>query len=237
MRVNGSFNHEAARAMGGSYSDSSHLLPGKFSSGEHAWGQREGIGVRGDGGTTPGLVLASCPKLCPGHPVFLTCLITTSPAKEKKRLQRQCRGFRTFECWLGLFSPFIEEIRKQPKSLPRSGGVQWAELYEWAGGSMGPFWHPKLSRSFFAVTHLDPHAVSFPFPSVTPLKAELLPLVFFKCFQVTLSSTSLKPFQASTLSSPTLKIAVGCSGAVGWPGASLTGAQPHPPTPKSWNPS
>lgn len=53
--------------------------------------------------------------------------------------------------------------------------------------------------------------------------------VFPRQPQVTLSSTSQKHFQASTLSSPTLKIAEdGCNRVAGWPWASLTGAQPHP---------
>lgn len=62
--------------------------------------------------------------------------------------------------------------------------------------------------------------------------------VFPRQPQVTLSSTSQKHFQASTLSSPTLKIAEdGCNRVAGWPWASLTGAQPHPPMWKSRNPS
>lgn len=140
-QVNGSFNHKAARATGGCYSDSSHLSLGKFSSSERVWGQRGGFGVHEDGGTDLGFVLTSCLKLCSGHMVFLAHLIAISPVKEQMWLQRQSWGFRTSESWLGLFSPFIEEIRKQPKSHPRSGGVQWAELYGRAGGSMDPLWH------------------------------------------------------------------------------------------------
>lgn len=138
MQVNGSFNHKVAQATGGCCSDSSHLLLGKFSFGERDWGQWDGFGVHGDGGKDLGLVLTFCPKLCSGHRLFLTHLVAMSPVKEKMRLRGQRWGFRSFESWLGLVFPFIEEIRKQPKSRPRSGGVQWAELYGRAGGSMDP---------------------------------------------------------------------------------------------------
>lgn len=47
MQVNGSFNHKAAGATGGCYSDSSHLSLGEFSSGEWAWGRLGGLGCTG----------------------------------------------------------------------------------------------------------------------------------------------------------------------------------------------
>lgn len=73
-QVNGSFNHKAARATGGCYSDSSHLSLGKFSSRERVWEQRDGFGVHEDGGTDLGFVLTSCLKLCFGHMVFFAHL-------------------------------------------------------------------------------------------------------------------------------------------------------------------
>lgn len=85
-----------------------------------------------------GLVLTSSPKLGSGYVVFLACLTAMSPAKEKIQLQKQFCEFKTFESQQGLFFSNTEEMRKQPKSCPRSGGVQWAELYRQAEGSMDP---------------------------------------------------------------------------------------------------
>lgn len=62
--------------------------------------------------------------------------------------------------------------------------------------------------------------------------------VFPRQLQVTVSSTSQKPFQALVLSSPKLKIAdVSHNRIVGWPRASFSGAWPHPHRWKSQNPS
>lgn len=96
-------------------------------------------------------------------------------------------GFRIFESCPGLFSPFMAELRKQPKFPPLSGGVQWAELsQEGTGGGLEVPWIPttlKITAKPLCHDPLRPSAVSFPLPPLTPLKAELLHLLCLQGFQ------------------------------------------------------